>query len=65
MLEKVAVWYLRKKNVSVLLNCGFDKRVSIKMKNKVYHKDNHYISGTEFLFDDGNRFVLEAKELET
>lgn len=62
MLAKLAVWYLKKKNVTVILNCKFNEPITIKTKDKVYHQYNDYISGTEFLFADGNKHVFQKLE---
>lgn len=65
MLEKLAIWYLERINKSIILNCKFDKRLTIRVKNSVYHNHNHYITGTDFLFENGNRMILaDSKELE-
>lgn len=65
MLEKLAIWYLEKRNVSVILNCEFNKPISIKTKDKVIHSGNHYINGTKFQFKDGNSFEFrKVEELE-
>ena len=60
MLEKLATWYLTKKNVTVILNCKFNEPISIRTKDKIYRQNNDFVSGTEFLFADGNKFVLES-----
>lgn len=62
MLEKLAVWYLRKKDVTVILNCKFNEPITIKTKGKVYHHCNDYISGTAFLFANGNKLVIQKLE---
>lgn len=62
MLAKLAMWYLKSKGVSVILNCAFDRPITIRTKDKVYHQNNHYISGTEFLFADGNKHVFQKLE---
>ena len=65
MLAKLAFWYLKQKNVTVILNCKFNEPITIKTKDKVYQQYNDYISGTEFLFAGGNKYVFQkAKELE-
>ena len=62
MLSKLAAWYLKKKNVTVILNCSFNEAITIRTKDKVYHQNNHYINGTEFLFRDGSKHVFQKLE---
>jgi hypothetical protein len=58
MLKRLAIWYLRKTKVSVILNCHFDKRIDIGMANKVHYSDSSFIDGTIFKHESGNEFVL-------
>ena len=62
MLAKLAVRYLKRKDVSVILNCAFNRPITIRTKDTVYHQNNHYISGTEFLFANGNKHVFQKVE---
>lgn len=62
MLTKLAFWYLKKKNVTVILNCKFNEPITIKTKDKVYNQYNDYINGTELLFASGNKYVFQKLE---
>lgn len=58
MLKKLAIWYLRKTKVSVIMNCHFDKRIEIGTANTVYYLDSSFVDGTTFKHENGNEFVL-------
>lgn len=62
MLVKLAIWFLNKKNVTVMINCKFRKVLTIGVKNNVYHENNEYVGGTTFSYENGAKYILPSVE---
>ena len=59
MLMKLAIWYLRKKEVSVILNCKFYEPIEIGTKRYFYIADSEYVENTKVIDHYGNKWKLE------
>lgn len=58
MFVKLAIWYLRKRKVSVVLNCHFLEQTNVKVNENLVCVGNKLDGVVTLIFPDGTRVTL-------
>lgn len=60
-LTRLAIWYLRKKEYSVIINCKFKQPFDVDINDTLIHYHNDYVDGTMFHRENGTKMVMTTK----